>query len=183
MTFPSNIPDHARDFFAAGYELRMKDINVGDRLITKHGIECTCAYRTINADSGWTCMEIEYDDGTVKTYYGADTKTLPVAYAEGKVVDINKVLAAAARRRKAAEPAEPARRSRFTDDHFFVWNVEIQNHNGDFAGVRMSKGHIEDPEERGRTLCGQWVPDHATTEGDWQNGNQCKHCRRIAGLD
>ena len=178
----SNIPHHARSFFDAGYELRMRDIEVGYRVITKDGIEGTCVYRTINAESGWTCMEIRYDDGRVKTYYGHADKNLPLAYGDGKVVDINKVLAVAERRRRAAEPAEPARQSRFTDDDFFVWEVELQNHNGDFAGVRRSKSHIEDPDERGRTLCGRWVPDHATTGDDWQTGNQCKRCRRLAGL-
>lgn len=85
-----------------GYELRMKDIEVGYRVITKDGIEGTCVDRTINADSGWTCMGIKYDDGRAETYYGHATKTLPLAYGDGKVVDIDKVLAVAARRRRIA---------------------------------------------------------------------------------
>ena len=82
MTNLPTMPGHARDFFAAEYELRMKDIEVGHRVITKDAIEGTCVRRTINAASGWTCTEIEYDDGRLKTYFGHATKTLPVAYAE-----------------------------------------------------------------------------------------------------
>lgn len=173
--------DHnARSWFAAGYRIRVCDVDAGHVLQDRHGNLFLVLARTTAADGTHTLHTVHGMIERVQTFARYDDLNACILSTEADHVDLDEVLAAAARRRRAAEPA---RRSRFTDDDFFVWEVELHNRNGDFAGVRMSKGHIEDPDERGRTLCGRWVPEHASTQDDWQNGNQCKHCRRLAGLD
>ena len=79
--FPSDLSPQARDFFAAGYRLRIKDIDPFKRLVTRNGTECTCVYRSISEASGLAFIEIRYEGGIVKSYGGHATSTLPLAYA------------------------------------------------------------------------------------------------------
>lgn len=79
--FPSDLSPRASDFFAAGYQLRIKDIDPSKRLVTRNGTECTCLYRWISGASNWAHIEIRYENGVVKSYFGHATRTLPLAYA------------------------------------------------------------------------------------------------------
>ena len=177
MSFYHPLDQTARNWFATGYRLRVKDIDSGRTLTDRFGNQSYVIERTTDAAGNHTLRTREGGCEHVQSFGPYDTVDACVVSTEADQVEITKVFAEA----KAAKTAKPA--SRFSDDDFFVWNVEVHNHNGDFAGVRTSKGHVEDPDQRGRTLCGRLIPEHAITNDDWYSGNRCKHCSRLAGLD
>jgi hypothetical protein len=60
----------------------------------------------------------------------------------------------------------------------FKWIVDVRNVHGDFVTTRESVGHLEDPNDESRTLCGRKVP-----EDSWTDGTRdlcCKRCRKKA---
>ncbi len=60
----------------------------------------------------------------------------------------------------------------------FKWIVDVRNVHGDILGTRESVGHLEDPNDESRTLCGRRVPD-AITDGACR-WDLCKRCQKKA---
>ena len=59
----------------------------------------------------------------------------------------------------------------------FKWIVDVR-HPSDRITTRESKGHLEDPNDEDKTLCGRRVPYGAITDGTWDL--DCKRCQKRA---
>ena len=61
----------------------------------------------------------------------------------------------------------------------FKWIVYDRNVHGDIVGTRESMGHLEDPNDESRTLCGRKVPEDSWTDGACR-WDLCKRCEKKA---